>query len=168
MLRKWSANRIISLQVIKPQETWLNEFYCLFFLSWLPTTSSPFLLYFLLSVLPVLFLRYCTLLHPFILNLSSALPKSFSPLLINLSYSHFTSPRLLTDIFLSLSYFSKPPPTLYCFPTLPMLHPYNGICTYAHTKKHMPLSNFLQSCPLTSTFRDKFRSMLLYLFHWKD
>lgn len=88
---------IISLQAIEPQENRLNEFYCLFFLSWLPTSSSSFLLCFLLSALPALLLSYCALLHPLILNLSCAffLPSSHE------SHSPFPCLSLLPDIFLT-------------------------------------------------------------------
>lgn len=101
-----SKQEITSLQVIKPQKTWLNEVYCLFFLSWLPTSSSPFLLCFLLSVLPALLLSYCTLLNPFILNLSCAffLPSSHESLSFSLSLSKPPSRYIsLTLLFLSLT-----------------------------------------------------------------
>lgn len=70
---------------------------------------------------------------------------------------------LLQDF--SQIYFSQLSPTLHCFPCY--IHTTACVHTHAHTEKHMPLSSFLQYFPLTSTFWDKFRKTLLYLFHWK-
>lgn len=156
MLRKRSVNRIISLQVIKPHETWPNEFYCLFFLSWLPTSFPFFLLYILLSVLPALFLSYCTLLYAFIPNLSCAFPSSLSPNLMNLFISFLLqdTSQLHFSHSISLNYLSHSTAS-HPFPR------YIHITTCVHTlrEKHMSLSNCLQYVVLISTFWHKFRNI---------
>lgn len=138
MLRKWSANRIVSLQVTKTQETWLREFCCLFFLSFL--TSYFFLPFSVILLAVSLACIIYNLLHlttsfhsKSFLHLSQFfLPSSHESLSFTLSFSE-TPPRYisLTLLLLQNTYH-----TLRCFPSLPTLYPYNCMCTYTHTHTH--------------------------------
>lgn len=117
----------------------MNSIAC-FFLSWLPISSCPFLLCFLLSVLPALLLIYFTSRHPFILNLSYSffLPSSHESLSFSLSFSKPPSRYIsLTLLFLS-------PLSLCCFSSLPCcIH--TTVC--GHTL-HMYTQRNRSPCPL--------------------